>query len=258
MPLCNCLQQAIPQPLKTGEGQVFVCPKRASDPTRCNFALRAVPTLGPSATSGGGQPRPLSLRFEQVAAGRFRVTASVRRDDAVAAFRECGGTFDPDTKTWLFRGDLYGDVMSRLSTLPHVRVEPLPSAVATRMMESARSAVTSMVAAAKTDVLLRGASGSAAPPPTVGGPSAATALRVPSTLMARLMPFQLSGVRFCVSKGGRAMICDEMGCGKTVTGEAPCERCVPPIRTPQHIPLPHPTMQPSRWRPTTRMRGLCW
>ena len=37
-----------------------------------------------------------------------------------------------------------------------------------------------------------------------------------STLRAILKPFQLEGIRFAVSRGGRALIADEMGCGKTI------------------------------------------
>ncbi|KAI4799347.1 hypothetical protein KUCAC02_016979, partial [Chaenocephalus aceratus] len=39
---------------------------------------------------------------------------------------------------------------------------------------------------------------------------------LPPKLLQRLMPFQLEGVEFALSKNGRCMIADEMGLGKTV------------------------------------------
>jgi hypothetical protein len=40
--------------------------------------------------------------------------------------------------------------------------------------------------------------------------------RVPRPLARALLPFQRAGVSFCVERGGRAMLADEMGVGKTV------------------------------------------
>lgn len=41
-------------------------------------------------------------------------------------------------------------------------------------------------------------------------------LNLEEELLDVLLPFQLEGIKFVVSKGGRAFIGDEMGCGKTV------------------------------------------
>jgi hypothetical protein len=40
--------------------------------------------------------------------------------------------------------------------------------------------------------------------------------RLPAALLRTLKPFQQDGVRFCVARGGCALLADEMGCGKTV------------------------------------------
>ena len=40
---------------------------------------------------------------------------------------------------------------------------------------------------------------------------------LPGSLTRALMPFQVDGVAFCVERNGRALIADEMGCGKTIT-----------------------------------------
>eukprot|EP01038_Epipyxis_sp_PR26KG_P009322 gene9322-12559_t len=41
-------------------------------------------------------------------------------------------------------------------------------------------------------------------------------LNIESNLVEQLLPFQLDGIRFVVKHGGRALIGDEMGCGKTI------------------------------------------
>lgn len=53
----------------------------------------------------------------------------------------------------------------------------------------------------------------AAPPPPV---EALVAAGVPAPLAAALLPFQRSGVAFALARGGRALVADEMGVGKTV------------------------------------------
>jgi SNF2 family DNA or RNA helicase len=51
-------------------------------------------------------------------------------------------------------------------------------------------------------------------------PRAVEPLRTPPSLLAKLRDFQLDGVKFVVARKGRALIGDEMGCGKTVTALA--------------------------------------
>lgn len=46
--------------------------------------------------------------------------------------------------------------------------------------------------------------------------SSGVELNITSNLMNQLMPFQIEGIRFVIARGGRAMIADEMGCGKTI------------------------------------------
>ena len=43
-----------------------------------------------------------------------------------------------------------------------------------------------------------------------------TEVDIHHSLRAILKPFQLEGIKFVVSRGGRAMIADEMGVGKTI------------------------------------------
>ena len=40
---------------------------------------------------------------------------------------------------------------------------------------------------------------------------------LPGSLTRALMPFQVDGVAFCVERNGRALVADEMGCGKTLS-----------------------------------------
>ena len=47
--------------------------------------------------------------------------------------------------------------------------------------------------------------------------TAAVKLHLPDFLEDTLLPFQRDGVRFVVQREGRALIADEMGCGKTLT-----------------------------------------
>jgi SNF2 family DNA or RNA helicase len=41
-------------------------------------------------------------------------------------------------------------------------------------------------------------------------------LNISESLLSKLMPFQLEGIQFIISHGGRGLIGDEMGCGKTI------------------------------------------
>ena len=41
---------------------------------------------------------------------------------------------------------------------------------------------------------------------------------IDSTIRDALLPFQQDGVRFVVSRSGRALIADDMGLGKTIQG----------------------------------------
>eukprot|EP00968_Pinguiococcus_pyrenoidosus_P022410 scaffold3220_cov115-Pinguiococcus_pyrenoidosus.AAC.1 len=43
-------------------------------------------------------------------------------------------------------------------------------------------------------------------------------LSLPPSLMEQLLSFQREGVRLIVGAGGRGLIADEMGCGKTIQG----------------------------------------
>ena len=45
---------------------------------------------------------------------------------------------------------------------------------------------------------------------------AAYEVGMPVSLAAALMPFQREGVKFCLARGGRCLIADEMGVGKTL------------------------------------------
>lgn len=56
-------------------------------------------------------------------------------------------------------------------------------------------------------------------------PDEVTALynRMPPWLESALLPFQREGVRFGLERGGRQLLADEMGVGKTV--QARCRHC---------------------------------
>lgn len=58
----------------------------------------------------------------------------------------------------------------------------------------------------------RGAATPRSPPEEVSSRLA----RMPASLAAVLLPFQLEGVRFGLQHGGRCLVADEMGVGKTL------------------------------------------
>jgi hypothetical protein len=51
--------------------------------------------------------------------------------------------------------------------------------------------------------------------------------KLPSHLRTCLLPFQVEGLKFVVSRNGRAMLADEMGLGKTPQALASAQVCVP-------------------------------
>lgn len=62
---------------------------------------------------------------------------------------------------------------------------------------------------------------------------------MPAALAAALLPFQREGVRYALRRGGRALIADEMGVGKTVQAIALAACCMvrhhAPVLTKYHI-----------------------
>jgi hypothetical protein len=129
--------------------------------------------------------------------------ACAYRDDVISAFRLHKGKFDSSRKEWVFPLAAYDAIVSNLSTLPEVSVVPLPPHV-----------IALIRAPQPVAPLARAASGLAAS--KVPG----VELRIPQKLKDTLLSFQTTGVEYCVGKNGRAMICDEMGCGKTLTALA--------------------------------------
>lgn len=116
-----------------------------------------------------------------------------------------GARLDASHGEWRVPAASYGSLFRSLCMLHSVRVSPLPALVL--------------------HALDAGDGGVGGRPPAPGllrtyPEGDAVPLRVPTSLMEKLRAFQVAGVRFAVARGGRALLGDEMGCGKTAQAVA--------------------------------------
>ncbi|XP_077437099.1 SWI/SNF-related matrix-associated actin-dependent regulator of chromatin subfamily A-like protein 1 [Vanacampus margaritifer] len=114
--------------------------------------------------------------------------------DVIAAFKQMPTkSYDMKTRKWSFSLEDYKRLMELLGGIAAAEVEPLPRAVV-----QAFSARFEGPQAKKLDV-----------------PEADLSC-VDPVITSSLMPFQLEGVKYAVSKQGRLLLADDMGLGKTV------------------------------------------
>ena len=98
--------------------------------------------------------------------------------------------FEPQHRAWLFPWALYVPLVTKLATVPGVKVIALPVEVSDLFLKKTTGPTPQRVADLQT--------------------------RIPPTMWERLLPFQREGVEYVVSHGGRALIADEMGLGKSL------------------------------------------
>uniref|UniRef100_A0A4W4H018 SWI/SNF-related matrix-associated actin-dependent regulator of chromatin subfamily A-like protein 1 n=1 Tax=Electrophorus electricus TaxID=8005 RepID=A0A4W4H018_ELEEL len=114
--------------------------------------------------------------------------------DVIGVFKQMPSkNYDMKTRKWSFLLEDYGKLMEAVNSISAVEIEPLPRAVLQTFSSQFEK---SQVRAA--DV------------------PAADLSAVDPVLTRSLMPFQLHGVHFAVSREGRLLLADDMGLGKTV------------------------------------------
>lgn len=102
--------------------------------------------------------------------------------------------FAGDTKLWSFDFEIYPQLIARLksSEFGFVKLEELPpylTNILTKFLQQQQQL----------------------PQPYVQQP-----LHIDPHFLSQLKPFQIEGIQFVIKRNGRALIADEMGCGKTV------------------------------------------
>ncbi|XP_061648112.1 SWI/SNF-related matrix-associated actin-dependent regulator of chromatin subfamily A-like protein 1 isoform X1 [Phyllopteryx taeniolatus] len=114
--------------------------------------------------------------------------------DVIAAFKQMPTkTYDMKTRKWSFSLQDYKRLMGLLGGIAAVEVEPLPRAVVQSFSASFEE-----TQARNPDI-----------------PEADLSCVEPA-ITSSLMPFQMEGVNYAVSKQGRLLLADDMGLGKTV------------------------------------------
>ncbi|XP_051937415.1 SWI/SNF-related matrix-associated actin-dependent regulator of chromatin subfamily A-like protein 1 [Hippocampus zosterae] len=128
-----------------------------------------------------------------VSPSRFEVDISYH-DDAIAAFKQMPTKFyDMKTRKWTFPLDDYKRLMELLGGIAAVEVEPLPRAVLQAFSTSFEGPRARSLDVPEADLS-----------------------SIDPTITSSLLPFQMEGVNFAVSKQGRLLLADDMGLGKTV------------------------------------------
>ncbi|XP_077583808.1 SWI/SNF-related matrix-associated actin-dependent regulator of chromatin subfamily A-like protein 1 isoform X1 [Stigmatopora nigra] len=123
---------------------------------------------------------------------RFEIDIGYQTD-IIEAFKQMPSkAYDMNTRTWSFSLEDYLRLMERLSGIAGVEVEPLPRAIVQAFSANFEG-----------------------PPAKLDVPEADLSC-VDPVITSSLMPFQMEGVNFAVSKQGRLLLADEMGLGKTV------------------------------------------
>ena len=96
-------------------------------------------------------------------------------------------SYDPHTHNWTFPLNQYESLFTRISTnLQNHKIEPIPPTILSLLREKYDD-----------NISLKNSD-------------------IPPELISSLLPYQVSGVQFCVARNGRAIIADEMGLGKTI------------------------------------------
>ncbi|XP_026866657.2 SWI/SNF-related matrix-associated actin-dependent regulator of chromatin subfamily A-like protein 1 isoform X2 [Electrophorus electricus] len=150
--------------------------------------------------------------------------------DVIGVFKQMPSkNYDMKTRKWSFLLEDYGKLMEAVNSISAVEIEPLPRAVLQTFSSQFEK---SQVRAA--DV------------------PAADLSAVDPVLTRSLMPFQLHGVHFAVSREGRLLLADDMGLGKTV--QAICIAAYYQKEWPLLVVAPSSAFQ--RWLPSIAMDSI--
>lgn len=149
--------------------------------------LGAAPTDVPSCSTGGPAYRTL-VQFDVCGPDTCRVTMRPLHLDLVQALkcipsRRC----DIAKGEWIIAIEQYQETLAAVQRYPGADVRPLPSIVRTAFLMKR--------------------------PP---GPAAVNLSTVDARLVQALLPFQREGVEFAIRRGGRVLLADDMGLGKSV------------------------------------------
>uniref|UniRef100_A0AAR2J6E7 SWI/SNF-related matrix-associated actin-dependent regulator of chromatin subfamily A-like protein 1 n=1 Tax=Pygocentrus nattereri TaxID=42514 RepID=A0AAR2J6E7_PYGNA len=114
--------------------------------------------------------------------------------DVIGIFKQMPSrNYDMKTRKWSFLLEEYGQLMEALNDISAVEIEPLPRAVLQAFSSQFEKSQSKAQEIPEADLS-----------------------SVDPTLTRSLMPFQLYGVNFAVSREGRLLLADDMGLGKTV------------------------------------------
>ncbi|XP_036425590.1 SWI/SNF-related matrix-associated actin-dependent regulator of chromatin subfamily A-like protein 1 [Colossoma macropomum] len=114
--------------------------------------------------------------------------------DVIGIFKQMPSrNYDMKTRKWSFLLEDYGKLMEALNDISAVEIEPLPRAVLQAFSSQFEKSQSKAQEIPEADLS-----------------------SVDPTLTRSLMPFQLYGVNFAVSREGRLLLADDMGLGKTV------------------------------------------
>ena len=174
-----------------------------SNPTTSRSPSSATPSPSPSSSTLPAPPPPPSQRprepvvvkFELVDCDVFSLAFSPFSTPLVDHLKAQGGRWHDAARHWLFPLPSYDAILTSLRS-PPPSLPPLD--------------LTDDIPRATRKAVLRPLPS----PPPLTDETLLTIL--PPTLATSLLPFQLDGVRFALSKAGRCHLADEMGVGKSV------------------------------------------
>ena len=164
-----------------------------------NAITAASSTTTAAAPAAAGAPRaarePVVCKFEAVDDATFSLSFQPFSTALVDHLKTQQGRWNDAARHWLFPLSSYDALLESLKTLP-----ASPSAPLLDLTDELPKVVRKWLAK------------EVKPPPLITDETLLSIL--PPHLASSLLPFQLDGVRFALSKGGRVHLADEMGVGK--------------------------------------------
>ncbi|MEE6488805.1 hypothetical protein FKM82_015387 [Ascaphus truei] len=114
--------------------------------------------------------------------------------DIIALFKQMNSrNYDTKTRKWSFLLEDYQKLIEAVRGIQQVEIEPLPRPVVQAFAPQFERTSTDRLEIPEVDLSL-----------------------VDSKLVSSLMPFQIEGVNFAISRKGRLLLADDMGLGKTI------------------------------------------
>ncbi|KAJ1529359.1 hypothetical protein ONE63_006147 [Megalurothrips usitatus] len=139
-------------------------------------------------TSNSDFPNVKAGRLELISSDRFELVMDYHQPTIDVIKTLPGRAYDPQKRNWNFPLSDYNNVVSALKALkPAVAIGELPKLVIDTFLKQRITY--------KTDIDLS---------------------PIQTSMRSTLMDFQVEGVKYAVSRGGRVLIADDMGLGKTI------------------------------------------